>query len=229
MSAEIAATLHLQAAERRPFIVTAVPRLAGKSTVMRAMLARPPPRMPIWTVSGDAAELRRLVAGSARGYLVIPEISRAPVPSYLWGAPVRRVFRTLSQGFALATALHSAGVEEAFEIVCQGNAVPDEDAARVTLVVYLRSLGEDWRRPTRRVVAAVHEVTGVVDGRPRARLLHRWDEASDRFETVAQPAAAPWREATAELERLARRRVRSATSRDRVAPRSSRRSRRTPS
>ena len=39
MSPEIAATLSVAVRERRSFLVFAVPRLAGKSTVMHAMLA----------------------------------------------------------------------------------------------------------------------------------------------------------------------------------------------
>ena len=30
-------------------------------------------------------------------------------------------------------------------------------------------------------------VVGVKDGQAETRLLHRWDERTDRFETVAQP------------------------------------------
>jgi hypothetical protein len=46
--------------------------------------------------------------------------------------------------------------------------------------VSLLSLGR-WEEPTRRVVAAVHEIDGVVNGRPRLRLLHRWDKTRDAF------------------------------------------------
>ena len=119
------------------------------------------------------------------GYLVVPEVSQAPVPGYIWGEPVRRVFALLDQGYSLATALHAPGVEEAFAVLTQGNAVPDEHASRLQLTVYIRSLGEDWRNPTRRAIAEVHEIRGVSDGRPDAVLLHRWDEQSDRFEQVA--------------------------------------------
>lgn len=186
MSAEIAATLAGAAAEQRSFLVFAIPRLAGKSTVLHAMLAHAGSDTPIRTVSGTAAEAARLRSGDGRGYLLIPEISEAPVPGYIRGEPVRRVFGLLGRGFALAAALHASGVEEAFEIVCERNGVPDEDASRIQLAVYIRSLGA-WQAPTRRVVEAVHEIHGVTGGKPRTRALHLWDEAADRFVTANEP------------------------------------------
>lgn len=186
MSAEIAATLAGAVEQRRSFLVFAVPRLAGKSTVMDAMLARRGADTPLRTVSGQPAETSRLRSGDGRGYLLIPEISPAPVPTYLWGAPVRRVFSVLDRGYALAAALHAPDVEEAFHIVCNGNEVPDDHAARIELAVSIRSIGE-WEAPTRRVVEAVHEVDGVTRGRPRTRPLHVWDEGRNAFVTVNEP------------------------------------------
>lgn len=205
MSAEIAATLAGAAAERRSFVVFAVPRLAGKSTVLHAMLAHAGSDTPVRTVSGEAGESARLRAGDGRGYLHIPEISQAPVPGYIWGEPVRAVFGLLARGYALAVSLHAPNVEAAFEIICGANGVADEDAGRIQLAVYLRSIGE-WQEPTRRVVEAVHEIQGVSRGRPRTRALHRWDEGSDRFVTVNEPKivlAERWAQLAREMGRAA--------------------------
>ena len=76
---------------------------------------------------------------------------------------------------------HAPDPDEAFAIICGGCGVPDAHAARLSLVVYLRSLGE-WEHPTRRVVSTVHEIRGVKDGKPDAKLLFRWNEKTDRFE-----------------------------------------------
>ena len=108
-------------------------------------------------------------------------------PGYVWGAPVRRVFSHVGIGVALAAALHAPGADEAMEVVCRGNAVPDEQAGHIAIVAYIRSLGTDWRRPIGRRIATMHEVVGVHDGRAETRLLHHWDERTDRFETLAQP------------------------------------------
>ncbi len=188
MSAEIASTLGATARGRLSFLVVAVPRLAGKSTVLAAMLAQAPDAAPVTTFGDDGVDIDALAAASAGGYLVIPEISEYPVTAgYIWGAPVRGIFERIGEGVALAAALHAPGAEEAMEIVCRGNGVPDAQAARIAVVVYLRSLGRDWRRPTGRRVATVHEIGSVRDGRPGIRLLHRWDERTDRFETLAEP------------------------------------------
>ncbi len=187
MSAEIAATLAGAAAERRSFIVFAGPRLAGKSTVLHAMLAHAGSDTPIRSVRGEPAEAARLRSGDGRGYVLIPEITQyAVAEGYIWGASVRRVFGALDRGYALAASLHAASVEDAFAQICQGCEVPDEQAARIQLAVYIRSIG-DWEAPTRRVVEAVHEIQGVTGGKPRTRTLHLWDEPADRFVTVNEP------------------------------------------
>ena len=185
MSPQIAATLWATAEQRRSFLVVAIPRLAGKSTVMQAMIDCVPDETPVRTLTDHPHDIDVLTGRPGQGYLVVPEVSRAPVPGYIWGDPVRRVFALLGEGYSLATALHAPGVEEAFAVLTQDNAVPDEHASRLQLMVYIRSLGDDWRNPTRRAVAEVHEIRGVSDGRPDAVLLHRWDEQSDRFEQVA--------------------------------------------
>lgn len=188
MSAEIGATLAGAIEERRSFLVFAVPRLAGKSTLTHAMLAYAGADTPIRSVTGDRRETARLRSGDGRGYLVIPEISPyAVMPGYIWGAAVRDVFAVAAErGYAVAAALHAPGVEEAIAIVCARNGVPDEHAARIDLAVYVRSIG-DWQAPVARRIAAVHETDGVAAGRPRARALHLWDEAADRFVTVNEP------------------------------------------
>ncbi len=188
MSSEIAATLRATAQGRHSFLVVAIPRLAGKSTVMAAMLAQRPNGAPLKTVGDDGTDIDALAAATAGGYLVVPEISEFPVTAgYIWGVPVRRVFARIGDDVALAAALHAPGADEAIEIVCRGNGVPDEQASRIALVVYIRSLGTDWQQPTGRRIATVHEIVAVRDGRPEKRLLHRWDERGDRFETLARP------------------------------------------
>ena len=187
ISPEIAATLAGVVEERRSFLVFAVPRLAGKSTMVQAMLARAGNDTPVRQVTGEPTEIARLRSGDGRGYLQIAEISTYPVtPGYIWDGAVRRVFGVLERGYALAAALHAPNAEEAFAQILQGCEVPDDQAARIQLAVYIRSLGA-WQSPTRRVVEAVHEIDGIKAGRPRLRALHLWDEAKDRFATVNEP------------------------------------------
>jgi len=135
----------------------------------------------------DGDDVADLVTKARGGYLVVPEVAPGPyAPGYVWGAPVRRAFAGIARGTALATALHAPDPESAFAILCQENKVPDADAARLAIVVYMRALGPQTA-PTRRVVETVHEILGVTKGRPDARLLFRWHERGDRFEQVAKP------------------------------------------
>src|SRR5438046_7861998 len=116
MSPEIAATLAGVVEERRSFLVFAVPRLAGKTTVVEAMLARAGADTPVRPVTGEPAEIARLRSGDGRGYVQIPEISPHPVmPGYIWGAAVRRGFGVLERGYAPAPALHAPSSEGASE------------------------------------------------------------------------------------------------------------------
>ena len=180
MSQDIADLLRDTARAHKSFIVMAVPRLAGKTTTMRAMLAEQ--SKPVLALGYDGDVVDPLIEKAKGGYLIVPEISRgAWSAGYVFGEPVRRAFNGITQGTALATALHAPDPDEAFSIICQGCGVPDAHAARISLMVYLRSLGE-WEHPTRRVVSTVHEIRGVKDGKPDATLLFRWNEKTDRFE-----------------------------------------------
>ena len=159
----------------------AVPRLAGKSTVKRAMLAERPVNLPVRTLGEDGDDVDALMAGAQGGYFDIPEISQyAVAPGYVWGGTVRRVFAGARETVAIAAALHAPDPDAAFEIICGGCRVPDAEAGKIALVVYLRSIGP-WQTPRRRVVETVHEIRGVHAGRPTARLLFRWNEAHDEF------------------------------------------------
>jgi hypothetical protein len=93
---------------------------------------------------------------------------------------VRQIFKSAKAGVSLAATLHAEGPDDAFAQICGGCSVPDADASKITLAVSLRSIGR-WEKPTRRVVQSVHAIDGVGDGRPRTKLLHRWDEQQDRF------------------------------------------------
>jgi hypothetical protein len=180
MSRDIAETLRGIARERRSFIVLAVPRLAGKSTVLRAILAERPASTPIVTLAEDGLDIDGLIKKSAGGYLVIPEITQsAAMPGYIWGADVRRIFG-VPKDVSLAATLHADGPDDAFAQICQGCGVPDADASKVKFVVYLRSIGR-WEEPTRRVVQSLHSIDRVEGGKPKGRLLYRWDEGRDEF------------------------------------------------
>lgn len=186
MSAEMAATLWAAVDQRLSFVTVAIPRLAGKTTTTNAVLALLPPDVPVHRLTGQEEEMIRLKKAATGGYLVVGEFAQAPVPTYVWGAPVRRVFDTMTAGYSLAVALHAPSLQETFDAICLGNGVTDEDASRIGMMLYIRRFGEAptnfWRR-----LAEVHEVDGVQRGQPAGRLLHRWVEKGDHFEPVNAP------------------------------------------
>ena len=186
MSAEIAATLWAAVDEQRSFLTVAIPRFAGKSTLSNALLALRKPDVPLHQVDGSPGQAQKLSREQLGGYLVVGEFSKAPVPGYIWGEPVRRVFETLEAGYSLQASLHAPGVEEAIRVVTEGNGVSDELASAFELVLYIERFGEDeqsfWRR-----LAEVYEVDRVTNGRPEGRTLFRWQADEDRFDKVAAP------------------------------------------
>lgn len=188
MSRGVASTLRKAVEAHRSYVVIALPRLAGKSTVGKAMLAfARKAKWPIRELGEDGTDVDALAAEARGGYLYVPEVSRFPVTEgYVWGAPVRRAFAAIAGGTSLSTALHADSAQDAITIL-RRNRVPDEDLERLDLIVHLRSLGEDWREPTGRRVVDVNEMARMRDGAPTLRLLHRWDEARDRFEDLAEP------------------------------------------
>ena len=181
----MAATLWSAMDKGLSMVVVAIPRFAGKTTTTNGILSLMHPDVPVHRLSGDEAEMDRLKDAATGGYLVVGEFSQAPVPHYIWGAPVRRVFDTLTAGYSLATALHAPGLEEAFDVICQENRVTDQQASRIDLMLYIQRFGDDldnfWRR-----LSEVHEIDHVQEGKPHGRLLYRWVEEADRFEGVEQ-------------------------------------------
>ncbi len=208
MSPEIAATLAVAAEERRSLLFVAIPRMAGKTTTMHATLQYAPRGTAFHQLTRAAGPSLGIPATPDGGYLVLSEISGAGFDDYLWGEDVRLAFSALAAGgFSLVTALHAGSVEEAFSVLTRDNRVPDEHAARIDLMIYVRSIGP-WMRPDRRAVDRVYEINGVSGGLPDARLVHRWDEATDRFEAVEAPVrigtvAASFPQHVAEFSRAA--------------------------
>lgn len=152
---------------------------------MDAMLRHAPEGTPVHQLARFEADLGIPAEGDG-GYLRVTEVAPTGFADYLWGAEVHRAFEALDRGFSLATSLHAGSIDEAFAVLCRHNALPDALAARLRLVVVIRVLGR-WQIPERRVIASVHEVLGVSGARPDARLLHRWDEATDTFEEGEAP------------------------------------------
>lgn len=187
MSAEIAGVLWAAVDDRLSFLTVAIPRFAGKTTTSNAILAMRPPEVPATLVYGHPQELEALKREPRGGYIVVPEFAQAPMPGYIWGEPVRRVFETVVEGgYALQTALHAGGVDEAIAEVTIGNRVPDDHASTFKLVIYIERFGTGldnfWRR-----VTDLYEVERIEDGRPVGHSLFRWQADGDKFVAQTPP------------------------------------------
>ncbi|MDE2860149.1 MAG: hypothetical protein OYI31_00570 [Chloroflexota bacterium] len=200
MSSRMAAVLWAAVDARLSIVVVAIPRLAGKTTTFNAVLSLLPPDVPVHRLGADQTEVGRLKEAATGGYLVVPEFSRGPVPGYIWGEPVQRVFDAMTVGYSLVTSMHAPGLEETFNDICEGCGVADEDASRIDLMLYILRFGEDdetfWRR-----VSEIHEIDRVRDGRPEGRQLFKWVESDDRFEAVDTPVFLRGAEADVERRR----------------------------
>ena len=189
LGAGMAAFLAAAVGEPRSLLVVAIPRNAGKTTLMSAVFEERPASIPLYTLGtrhGDSLGIPD--AGAPPGYLTMSEIApHAVTDSYLWGPDVQQIFAAArAHGHAIATALHADGIDSAFDVIAE-NGVTDEQASLIDVVVYIRSFGR-WQNPDRRVVETIHEVDHVRDGRVAARLIHHWDEATDQFETAHAPS-----------------------------------------
>ena len=183
MSRGIAATLAHIAKKRRNYLVIALPRMAGKSTVGKAILdVAKKDGAAVRELGEDGTDVAALAREARGGYLYVPEVARSAVTAgYVWGPPVRAAFAAIKEGTSLSTALHADSPGDALAVLKQ-NEIPRADLDRLDAIVYIRSLGEDWRNPTRRVIAGVYEMR---DGVPTP--LHIWNAIADKFEEVAKP------------------------------------------
>jgi len=183
MSRGIAATLTQIAKKRRNYLVIALPRMAGKSTVGKAMLeVAKKDGAVVRELGEDGTDVAALAREARGGYLYVPEVARSAVTAgYVWGPPVRAAFAAIKDGTSLSTALHADSPGDALAVLKQ-NEIPRADLERLDVIIYIRSLGDDWRNPTRRVIAGVYEMR---DGVPTP--LHIWNAIADKFEEVAKP------------------------------------------
>ena len=184
MSAEMAATMWAAMDERSSFIVAAGPRQAGKSTTTNAILGMLPNSIKLHELSGEADQFANLKASGSGGYLIVAEFSNH-MPTYLRGEQVVQVFETAEKGYSIAGTLHADTPEDLFTELRSHGPLTDVDLSRIRFLVFLALRGSK-EEPLRRV-ASQWEVSSVVKGTPRARMLHQWDEASDSFNVVNVP------------------------------------------
>ena len=210
LDAELAATLWLLIEGRVPLIVGALPRLAGKSTLLDALLMFLPPGTRTvelegametfdwlpqapelgWRATHTPAAIAARVSGRKAPavrpddtVLLIPELSDH-LPSYTWGAEARIAVRAVVIGYGLAATIHADSLDDVFDQLRRPPvSLGDDELSRLGIVLILRPVGDGLRR-----VVAAHYI------RPIARdehghvqrlgpgVLATWDPDQDRFE-----------------------------------------------
>jgi type IV secretory pathway ATPase VirB11/archaellum biosynthesis ATPase len=161
VSEEGAETLREIGRSGQSFIVYSLPRGAGKSTLVEAILAHR--RLPRYDFLGTQEEVRTLSAGPERGYLVVAEMGHRGRPGYLAGEEVERAFRLAREGFSLATSLHADDLDGALDVLAR-HGITASAAAAVHYFVKVQPLGDPGDASTRRVVETIDEVKPDGDG-----------------------------------------------------------------
>jgi hypothetical protein len=203
LDAELAATLWVLIEGRVPLIVAALPRLAGKSTLLDSLLMFLPPGTRTVELEGATETFDWLPQAPELGWrrpaspiphdqppirpddtvLLIPELSDH-LPSYTWGAEARIAVRAASIGYGLAATIHADSLDDVFdELRRPPILLGDDELSRLGVVLILRPVGDGRRR-----IVAAHYV------RPTARdehghvqrlgpaVLATWDPDRDSFE-----------------------------------------------
>jgi len=191
LDAELAGLLWLLVEARLPVVVAAGPRLAGKTTVLTALLEFLPPTVEVVALRGWSEDFAWLPEAGQLGwhgittdrigdeeaapptghvsptttYLVANEVS-PHLPMYTWGEAARLAVRATSIGYGLGATLHADSLEDVFaELRGPDVRLTDDELSHLGVVLVLGTgRGRDGRLLRR--VQAAHYI------RPIARDVH---------------------------------------------------------
>jgi hypothetical protein len=194
LSPRLVAILWSLLARRASIIVAAMPRLAGKSTTLAALLDLLPPDTLFYPIGSQFS--REAVRGlpPERTRLVVNEISEHIPTWYLWGEGVRELFQARAEGYPFAATLHAWSPEGVFEELLMSGLGLDEGLLRgIDLVLVLRGVPQQGRGAeslTIRLDAEAPSGGARADGEGVLYTLADWDPGQRTFryqppETVA--------------------------------------------
>ncbi|MFN3973887.1 MAG: hypothetical protein ACK4K2_01215 [Dehalococcoidia bacterium] len=115
LDSRLAALFWLAMDCKASIIFASEPPMAGKTTLLTALIALLPPHYEVvytWGWREDFAWLQE--TDPARTYIMVNEISDH-LPTYLWGPAVRKVFEAVSKGYSLGATMHATTPQEVFE------------------------------------------------------------------------------------------------------------------
>ncbi len=179
----IASLLWLAVERHASVISAAVPRLAGKTTLLLAARDFMPPWYDLVYTWGELEDFRFLEETEpGRTYIMVNEISNH-TQAYLSGSKALRVLRALERGYAMAATIHADSPEEVMEELMAWTGADDPGLlGYLGLIVTIRATAGP-SGPVRRV-KGVDVITPPSPGRPSPLIttLSFWNPGGDNFE-----------------------------------------------
>lgn len=180
LDADLAALLWLTVAHRGAIVVAAAPRLAGKTTVLSAVMDLAPLGTEVVYTHGASEEFAFLDETDPRTTVIVVNEISDHLPIYLWGRRVLRVFEALDRGYSMGATLHADTPEEVLGVLLDPElGTTPALVGHVCLIATLAIVGQG-DEPARRVRAA-HAVVTTADGRLGVERLAAWDPDTDSF------------------------------------------------
>ncbi len=177
-------------------LIAADPPLAGKTTVLTALLAFAPPEAVAYFTRGlgETFDLPP-VSDSHPTYILVNEMSDH-IPVYTWGRYARRAFELLAEGYSLATTMHANSVAEVMDILENDLSVPQRQIANLAFVaaMHVGYRGGVGRRRLSEV--AFLRPGDQAGGEVRRSTVAAWNPEDDSFRVADSPeevsALASW-------------------------------------
>jgi hypothetical protein len=183
-----AALLWLFVERKASLIVAAPPRLAGKTTMLTALIGLRRPDVQLAYTRGqqeDFSFLREMEP--SRTYILCNEIS-PHLPTYLWGDKVVTLFESVARGYSLGTTMHADSPQEVVEDLRHPEvAVPPELLRHLALVVNLET-GYTRSGMLRRVREVWMQEAGSPGSPLSFRAIAQWEPGNDSFILDTSPS-----------------------------------------
>ncbi|MBI2171074.1 MAG: type II secretion system protein E [Chloroflexi bacterium] len=188
LDAATAALLWLFVERKASLIVAAPPRLAGKTTMLTALIGLRRPDVQLAYTRGqqeDFSFLREMEP--SKTYILCNEIS-PHLPTYLWGERVLTLFQSVARGYSLGSTMHADSPQEVVDDLRHAEvAVPPELLRHLALVVNLET-GYTRSGILRRVREVWMQEADTQSNSLSFRAIAQWEPGNDSFVVDTSPS-----------------------------------------